>query len=188
MVGRSHQMVGFACVYATALYFSSASFNTQTIVVGILFTTLGSLTPDLDSQENVLYNLVPIGHRAVADVFEKVFGKHRSISHSILGVFVFGYLSSFLIDKIPKENGLDLTALWVAYMISLISHLAADALTTEGIPLLWPVKIRFGFPPFSFLRFKTGGWFEKYVVRSILIVFIFGMTYFFWDRLIHLHS
>jgi inner membrane protein len=181
-------MVGFLSVYAAALVFSGDSYNTQTIVVAILFTSLGSLTPDLDSQENVLYSLVPIGHRAVSEVFERLFGRHRSISHSLIGITIFSFLSAFLIGAIPKENGLDANALYAAYMISLIAHVAADAITKDGVPLLWPLKFKFGFPPFAFLRFKTGGWYETYVIRSLVIVSILFLTFIYWDRVLQLHK
>jgi inner membrane protein len=183
MVGKSHQLVGFVTVYTVALTMPIGHLNTQTIIAGLLCISLGSLTPDLDSQENKLYTLVPVGQGLLAEIGERLFGRHRSISHSVLGVIIMGYVSHWLIFMIPPENGLALGFLWWAYMISLVSHLFADAVTRDGIPLLWPITWRFGFPPIKFLRMKTGGWVEIFVVRSLLIGFIILLTITYWPEL-----
>jgi membrane-bound metal-dependent hydrolase YbcI (DUF457 family) len=49
-------------------------------------------------------------------------------------------------------------------MIGFLSHLAGDMFTKEGIPLLFPFKLAFGFPPVKFLRIKTGKFIEKYLI------------------------
>ncbi|MDQ3239729.1 MAG: metal-dependent hydrolase [bacterium] len=181
MVGKSHQLVGFVSVYTVAILLPVGHLNTQTIIACVLCITVGSLASDLDSQENKLYTLIPIGQKIFAEVGERAFGRHRSISHSALGVVIFGYLTHWLIYMIPKENGIPHELLWGSFMISFVSHLVADALTRDGIPLLWPIKWRFGFPPLKFLRMKTGGWFELYVVRSLLLLFLIYITYVEWD-------
>jgi inner membrane protein len=181
MVGKSHQLVGFVSAYTVALYLPIGHLNTQSVIAILLAITVGSLTPDLDSQENRLYTLMPVGQRLFAEVGERLFGRHRSISHSIIGVYILGNLSHWLVYMLPKENGIPHDLLWGAYMIALISHLVADALTRDGIPLLWPIKWNFGFPPFKFLRMKTGGWIELYVVRALLVLILIYVTLTRWD-------
>ncbi|MDQ3098660.1 MAG: metal-dependent hydrolase [bacterium] len=181
MVGKSHQMVGFATVYTYAVLTQTPYLNTQTLVAALLCITLGSLTPDLDSQENKLYTLLPFGHKVLAEVGERAFGKHRTISHSLIGVTIAWFLSYWLIFMIPVENGFNLTALWYAYMLALISHLFADFVTKDGIPLLWPISFKFGFPPFKFMRMRTGGWIELYIVRSLVVFWVFYLTIVNWN-------
>lgn len=173
-------MVGFVTVYTVALVAQTPHLNTQTIIAAAVCITLGSLTPDLDSQENKLYTLVPFAQRLFAEVGERAFGKHRSISHSLIGVAIGWFVSKWLIFMIPVENGFNLQALWIAYMLSLISHLVADSVTKDGIPLLWPINFRFGFPPFKFMRMKTGGWIEIFVVRSLLMLWVIYLTVVKW--------
>ncbi len=180
MVGKSHQLVGFVSVYTYAVIMQTPHLNPQTVIAAVLLISLGSLTPDLDSQENKIYQIVPIGQRLFAEVGERAFGRHRSISHSILGVAILWYLSHWLIFMIPEANGFNLQALWLAYVISLISHLFADAITKDGIPLLWPIKFRFGIPPLKFMRMKTGGWTEVFIVRSLLVVWVIYLTVVEW--------
>jgi len=186
MIGRTHQLFGFTVVYSTALIMPYVDINTQTLIASIICVSLGSLAPDLDSQDNVIYSLVPAGRKIISEVFERAFGKHRSISHSVLGVFIIGIGTKWLITNIPTENGFDALALWYAFMISFVTHLFGDFLTRDGIPLLWPWKYRFGFPPFRFMRFKTGGWVEDYLVNSILVLIIFAVTFLYFERVLAL--
>jgi len=99
MTGRTHQFIGFTTVYTFALLASYDSFNLQTVVFGVVLISLGALMPDLDSEDNVIYSLVPVGRRVISEIFERVFGRHRSISHSLLGIFLFGLLSHWLIFR-----------------------------------------------------------------------------------------
>jgi inner membrane protein len=55
----------------------------------------------------------------------------------------------------------------VAASVGYLSHLVADALTVDGVPLLWPlVKRRICLLP-SFLAIRTGGVAEYVVVIAV---------------------
>lgn len=184
MTGRTHQLFGFTVVYGTALLLPYTAINGQTLIAGIMCISLGSLAPDLDNEDNVIYSLVPAGRKIISEIFERVFGKHRSISHSILGVVIMSKLTHWLIWMIPDANGFDKVALWYAFMISFVIHILADFITKDGVPLLWPWKLRFGFPPFKFLRMKTGGWVEMYIVNSLLILIIIALSVLYYNQLL----
>ncbi len=186
MVGKSHQLVSFTAVYSLALLSTLPHQNIQTIVASIILISIGSLTPDLDDPHNKLYTLIPIGDEVFAEVLEKFFGKHRSISHSILGVALFGYASHWLIWMIPEANGFNHQSLWLSFILALIFHLAADAFTKEGIPLFWPLRWKFSFIPIKELRLKTGGAFEVYVVRTLMLVLIAAVTYYKWPHFLEI--
>ena len=66
---------------------------------------------------------------------------------------------------------------WWAFMIGFVSHLVMDTFTKEGVPWLFPIPIRFGIPPFSFLRVKTGGMLEKSFIFPGLILLNFYIYY-----------
>jgi inner membrane protein len=91
-------------------------------------------------------------------------GGHRLISHSILGLFIFGYLSKLGLMRLGSILLVDMNIVWIAFMVGVVSHLLADMLTKEGVPLLFPLPWEIGIPPFRFLRIKTGGLIEKSVV------------------------
>lgn len=186
MIGKTHQLIGFTAVYTGALLYPFGDLNTQTIIASIFLSSIGSLTPDLDNEKNKLYTFIPVLPELFANFGEKLFGKHRSISHSIIGLWILGYISHWLIYKIPVENGLLHEALWYSFFISVIAHVAADAFTKEGVPLLWPLKFKFGVPPFKFLRVKTGSRFELYFVRTVVFIFLGIITYTKWNVLVEI--
>ncbi len=57
-----------------------------------------------------------------------------------------------------------------AVLFGCIMHIAADALTEGGVPLLWPNHKRFGFPPNPNWRFRTGTWPEFAIVWGFMIL------------------
>jgi inner membrane protein len=60
---------------------------------------------------------------------------------------------------------------WWSFMIGFISHLIMDTFTTEGVPWLFPIPLKFGIPPFRFSRIKTGGVVEKsFVFPGLLLI------------------
>jgi hypothetical protein len=55
-----------------------------------------------------------------------------------------------------------------------------DTLTTEGVPWLLPIPIKFGIPPIKALRIQTGGLVERFVVFPGLFIaniYIFALYY-----------
>lgn len=57
---------------------------------------------------------------------------HRTLTHSLLGVALF----VALVSPVATLSA----SLFVALVAGYVSHLAADALNTRGVPLLWPVR------------------------------------------------
>jgi membrane-bound metal-dependent hydrolase YbcI (DUF457 family) len=64
-------------------------------------------------------------------------------------------------------------------MLAQLSHLLADSLTIEGVPWLFPIPFKFGFPPFAFLRMKTGGWIERLLVFPSVFVLTLWIYYYY---------
>ncbi len=186
MLGKTHQLIGFTTVYSAALYFNVTDLNAQTIIAGVILSSIGSLTPDLDDSKNKLYTLLPIGQKTLSGIGGKLFGEHRTISHSLVGILIFGWLSKFLIYKIPEANGFENSLLWYSFFISFLAHLGADALTKDGIPLFWPINLRIGFPPFRALRIKTGGFVEIFIIDALCFIILIGITSYWWERVIKL--
>lgn len=59
---------------------------------------------------------------------------------------------------------------WWGFVLGYLSHLFSDSLTREGVPWLFPIPIKFGFPPFEFLRISTGKFMEKLIIYPGLFV------------------
>lgn len=96
-------------------------------------------------------------------------GGHRLITHSILGLVATGYLLRWFLEILHTVLLVDMNIVWWAFIIGFVSHLIMDLLTREGVPLLFPIPIKFGIPPVKAMRPKTGGFFEKIIVFPLLI-------------------
>ena len=130
MMKRTHITIGIISVIAAIKY-----LNLEPITC-ILGTVLGSTTPDLDFKFNI---------------------KHRTITHSLLFLFISSLLFAII--------GLDLS---IGYFIGNILHLIADSFTKMGVPFLYPfIKRRYGVR-----LIKTNGYIEK-LFLIVLIYFIF---------------
>lgn len=84
-----------------------------------------SQLPDLDAPESFVGSLFrPISERLAAR-----FG-HRTITHSLVGLGIFSGLAGPLLFIKPLW--------WAAFVLGYLSHLLADSLTVQGVPLYWP--------------------------------------------------
>jgi inner membrane protein len=100
-----------------------------------LFAGMGALLPDLDASESKIKHLrvsraKPFELAAIA--LHRTLG-HRGALHSLAGL---GLVS---LSALPLALSLG-WGLWIALLLGYASHLAADACTRQGIPLLYPKK------------------------------------------------
>lgn len=101
--------------------------------------------------------------------FRANFG-HRGITHSLLALGL-----TVALGELPF---LPWHWLHLGFLIGwgYASHLLADALTKQGIPLLWPLDRRFGFPPFRLLRLTTGTFTEYAIVAALTILCLINIA------------
>ena len=83
---------------------------------------------------------------------------HRTLTHSLLGVVLFALPVWLLLGGYPN--------VFYALVAGYASHLAADALNTRGVPLLWPLGGSFRLLPGGF---KSGGLIELFVALVALV-------------------
>jgi len=176
MLGRTHEIGGITATMALDVILKGIALNTPTAVACILVSVLGALTPDLDKPTSTIYHLFPAGTFIGKLVHPFFLGGHRHLSHSIIGLVLFGYLSHFLLYKFVTLPDISILYIWIAYMTGFISHLILDAMTDEGIPLFFPTHIKVGIPPIRALRVTTGSWVEHAIVFPLLLIAI-GFMY-----------
>lgn len=169
MTGRTHDLAAF-----TALtYFVASSplveMSLGTALVAFTANMIGGLTPDIDQPTADLYHRIR-GGNVVSRFISPLLGGHRFISHSILGIFLFGFIVDKILQSMSSVLLVDMNIVWGAFMIGFVSHLLMDTITRDGVPWLFPIPIRFGIPPFRFLRVKTGGIVEKSFIFPGLIL------------------
>src|SRR4029079_7772819 len=106
MTGKTHQIIGFASLVIAGAVFPPKELNAYTLAACVIGNVIGSFTPDLDDAGNRLWDMLPAGN-FVAKFARKLFYRHRTITHSILGGFLFykGYL--WLIPRMINPNYVD---------------------------------------------------------------------------------
>lgn len=187
MEGRSHLLVGLTAAvvldsvtHITGEPLSAASPITQELILkkGIFYAmvALGALLPDIDNAHSTL------GQKLgwVSKTIQHLAG-HRTLFHSLLGLLL-GSLIALGLDHLAiyllAQRGFVLSSnfigethfVLIAVLFGCIMHIAADALTEGGVPLFWPKRKRYGFPPNPHWRFRTGSWPEFVIVYGFMII------------------
>lgn len=176
MTGRTHDLAAVTTLTFIVATQPLFQISLGTLLVSIGANMLGGVAPDIDQPASKLWSRIPAG--SLIGVFVRPFwGAHRSISHSILGVFVFGFIAEKILSYTSSFLIVDNNIVWGAFMLGIISHLIADSFTKEGVPWLFPIPIRFGFPPIRSLRVTTGKLFESSVIFPLLLFFNAYLVY-----------
>jgi inner membrane protein len=156
----------------------------------VVANQVGGILPDIDQPTAPFWHNLPIGG-TFGRIFDKLLGGHRFLTHSLLGVALFGMLAHFLLLFIhPLMPHVDSGLVWWAFLIGMLSHLVMDSFTKEGVPWLLPIPIKFGFPPSKSLRLTTGKFVETLVVFPGLIalnIWFYASHYHAVLALIHQH-
>jgi len=175
MTSRTHDLFAFTFLITVAVNSPPASLNATTLVVASVGCVIGSLLPDIDQASNRLWDLLPAGN-FLGRIFRKLFLAHRTLSHSLLGIFLVSNLLRWLLPRILNANFLNLEIIFWSIMIGFVSHIFLDSFTEEGVPLFFPINLKIGFPPISSWRIKTGKGFEKFVVFPGIVVYLLFFT------------
>lgn len=126
--------------------------------------------PDVDQPTAPFWRNLPV-MRLFGKIAGEALGGHRTISHSILGLGLFGFLAKLLLQFLhPIMPHVNIGLVWWAFIIGMVSHLVMDSFTKEGVPWLWPIPIKFGFPPLRMLRVTTGKKAEVLLVFPLLLL------------------
>lgn len=185
MTARTHDMFAVASLVTVAAYYPPETLTIATVLVSLIANNIGALIPDMDSATNRLWDLMPAGD-FIGKFFRRIFWKHRTLSHSIIGVVAIFFALDWVFYKIFSPEYLDINIVLISTMIGYLSHLFSDSLTKEGLPLLFPINLNFGLPPIKALRITTGKWFEKAIVFPGLILYLFWFAFSHQDRLLSL--
>jgi membrane-bound metal-dependent hydrolase YbcI (DUF457 family) len=197
MEGRSHLLVGLTAgvVLDSYMHLSGAPLTSvksvplSLIVSKIAFYSavgFGALLPDIDNARSTMgqkFGIISKGIQRIAG--------HRTILHSLLGLVLVAIVAiglERLVIYFLGQDGYAVPAdlistshlVLVGMLFGYIMHIAADALTLGGVPLFWPNRKRFGFPPNPRMRFRTGDWPEHVIVWTFMILVGIGI----WQSII----
>lgn len=181
MTARTHDLA--AITLLGVVFFLQplpAGMTLSTAMVAVLANQLGGIAPDIDQPTAPFWRNLPIGG-VFGRMIGRTLGGHRFLTHSLLGLGLFGFLThTLLVFLQPIMPHVDIGYVWWAFMIGMVSHLLLDSLTREGVPWLLPVPFKFGFPPVKSMRIVTGKKVEKLVVFPglLLIAIVFSATHY----------
>ncbi len=171
MIARTHDLAAFTTLGVVVVSMGTITVNLATALLALVAVLLGGIAPDLDQPTAPFWRNLPVG-KYFGRIFGLLSGGHRFLTHSLLGLAVFGvgvhWLLAFLHPIMPHVNT---GYVWWAFMIGMVSHLVMDSFTKEGVPWLLPIPIKFGFPPFKHWRITTGKAMETLVVFPALVIF-----------------
>ncbi len=159
MMGRTHAVAGAVSLWV--LKDVPGLFTPETLTPLTLFAVLGALLPDLDASESQIKRLAFAGiapFAPLAVLLNRTLG-HRGFLHSLLGWGVASVLFAPL--ALAWNVGLPL-----ALSLGYASHIAADACTKSGIPLLYPRRKRYHLLPRP-LRLTTGSMAEEVIFVAL---------------------
>jgi inner membrane protein len=159
MKALTHAIIGCFTGLVTSTFFTNIIYTTPTItndnytsqlsqtILFVAICTISALLCDIDHTKSYLGRSVLLWNKVI---------KHRTICHSIWFLMGIAALSYFI--SIP-------TIYIIAISIGILTHLLLDALTPQGISLLWPLPFRIRGP------FKSGG-----MMDTILFIFFTVLT------------
>jgi inner membrane protein len=169
MTGRTHDLAALTALVTYIAVGPVPSMTVATAIVSFGANMIGGLLPDIDNATSDIWKQIR-GGTLIGKIVSPLLGHHRMISHSLLGIVIAGYLTGWLLSAIGTVLIVDMHIVWWAVMAGYVSHLIMDSLTVDGVPWLFPLPVRFGFPPVKFLRVKTGSWAETLFVFPGLLL------------------
>ena len=167
MMWHTHAAIGASSVWL--LVPIAHTGDSSLLAVLTVLAVIGALVPDLDAVESKIKHVRIAGIKPlmpVAQAINQQFG-HRGLLHSLRGWALW----TLLVLPISAWVGVvPILALSLGYA----SHLAADACTVSGIPLLYPQKRRYFLLPLR-LRIVTGSdveevFFAAFACMSLILL------------------
>ena len=183
MTGRTHDVAAFTALTFVVATIALPHISYGTAIVAFTANMIGGLTPDIDQPTADLWHKLPAGG-LYSRLFTPFLGGHRYLSHSILGIILFGFLAHLALQISRHSLVVNQTIVWWSFMIGYISHLIMDTFTKEGVPWLFPIPMKFGIPPFALMRVKTGGLVERCIVFPGLIALTAFIFYAYHTKFI----
>jgi membrane-bound metal-dependent hydrolase YbcI (DUF457 family) len=171
MTARTHDLAAITTLSVVFLLMPERTIALSTAILAVLANLIGGIAPDIDQPTAPLWRNLPVG-KYIGKAFDKLLGGHRFISHSILGLALFGYLFHLLLFFLqPIMGKANIGLIWWAFMIGMLSHLIMDTLTKEGVPWFLPIPVKLGLPPVKAWRITTGKAVETWLVFPLLLAF-----------------
>lgn len=186
MTGRTHDLAAVTALGIIVLAQPPRTVTLVTAILAIFANLIGGIMPDIDQPTAPFWRNLPVG-RYFGRVFGALNGGHRFLTHSLLGLALFGFVAHWLLVFFhPVTPKVDIDLVWWAFMIGMVSHLVMDTFTKEGVPWLLPLPIKFGLPPIKSLRVTTDHFVENMLIFPCLLVFNAWLFFTNYDKILEI--
>src|SRR5258708_3945234 len=125
MTGRTHYLAAFTAITYVVASGHLLHMSLSTVCVAFAANLIGGLTPDIDQPTAALWHKLP-GGTIYSRLITPFLGGHRFISHSILGIVIFGALAHLILQLMSHSLLTNMNIVWWSFMIGFISHLFMD--------------------------------------------------------------
>jgi len=177
MTARTHDLGAITALGLVLIVFPLQTITLSTALIALLANQIGGITPDIDQPTAPFWRNLPTGS-FVGRIVDKMLGGHRFLSHSLLGIVLFAFLSNLLLHFLqPLMPHVDISIVWYAFLIGLVSHVVLDTFTKEGVPWFLPIPVKIGLPPLKRFRITTGKNVEFLVVFPALLILDIWLFY-----------
>src|SRR5580704_10243231 len=96
MTGRTHDLAAITALGVIVLTQPARTMTLATAIVAVFANLIGGITPDIDQPTAPLWRNLPVG-KFFGDIFDKLSGGHRFVTHSLLGLAIFGFAVHWLL-------------------------------------------------------------------------------------------
>lgn len=183
MDGKTHAFGG-ACaglICADLILGTNLSLENLTIASAMATTgALGGFFCDIDTKTSTISKKLPI-----TSFILNFFVKHRGITHTYIPYIIGGIalffpasILSLLFMGVTRFLNYSILAIYIlltiAFLAGITSHLILDMITTEGVPLLYPIYKK----KISIARFTEKKNSHKFFVKLCCLIVLFVTLYF----------
>ncbi|MCR3759735.1 metal-dependent hydrolase [Clostridium felsineum] len=156
---RIRQITTYGIVALLAVYVLMSNFSPQVEKINLFLKGIGVYKIFDRMPHNSEFLNTGLAILIVCIIFSK-FTKHRSFTHSILGLFIFTLGFYLIVGN---------AALYFA--VGFVSHMLADTLTNSGIGVFYPIKTKI-----ALKLVHTGSMIDHFIGGAAFVLFIVVMT------------
>ena len=106
MTGRTHDLAAITALGIVVLSNPLPTISLATAIVAVFANLIGGIAPDIDQPTAPLWRNLPIG-KYFGRIFDNFTGGHRFLTHSFIGVAIFGFLVYSLLWLLNVQNGIN---------------------------------------------------------------------------------
>ena len=183
MDGRTHTFGGACAGLICADLLLGSNLSLETLAITGAMTSVGALGGifcDIDTRTSKISKKLPI-----TSFILNFFVKHRGITHTYIPyviativLFFPASILSFILSGITNLINYSILAIYIllalAFLCGVTSHFILDMITTEGVPILYPIYKK----KISIARFTEKKNSHKFFIKLCCLIAVFITLYF----------